>query len=179
MSLAAMPADNELKSSILASRKESEDGTIVTYDLTEGVDFSNPAKTAEALAEVFFEKDAVNWFKVSGEHIDFAPAYRVRVVMAEDHNSRLEETVDDFLEDLQKEEIFPRFREQIREGAKKESKLKTSMVASALSSLVFRHFDRKVYRGYVQDDLFVDILEKLEIRSLNNKDLMDWKHLPL
>lgn len=174
-----MSTEEDLKSVIEASRKISENGSLVIYDLTEGVDFSDPMKAAEALATVFFEKEGSNWFKVSGDHIDFDPAYKVRIVLAEDHNKKLEETVDDFLLDLQKKEIYPNFSKQINDEAVKESKFKSAMVLSALSSLIFKHFDRNVYRDYIRDDLFMDILEKLEIRSLDNKDLMDWKHLPL
>lgn len=174
-----MSVEDNLNSEISASRKVSEDGSTVTYDLTEGVDFSNPRKTAEAIAAVFFEKDAVNWFKVSGDHIDFDPAYKVRIVLAEDHNRKREATVDDFLADLQKKEIYPEFSQQINDTAKSASRLKTAMTAGTLSSLFFRHYDKKDDKSFIRDDLFVDILEKLEIRSLDNKDLMDWKNLPL
>jgi hypothetical protein len=54
---------------------------------------------------VFFEKDAKNWFKVNDDKIDFAPTYKVRVVLAEDHNKKLEATVDDLLMDLQKDDL--------------------------------------------------------------------------
>ena len=49
-----MVMKDELKSKIESSRKVSEDGSLVTYDLTEGVDFSDPRAVAEALSEVFF-----------------------------------------------------------------------------------------------------------------------------
>lgn len=174
-----MSTDFDLEPVIEKSRKISQDGLLVTYDLTTGVDFSNPKKVAEALAKVFFQKDAANWFKVSGDTIDFDPDYKVRIVLAEDHNKRLEETVDDFLEDLQKEDISRNYARQIRDNADRASKLQTVIAVGAFKSLLFRHTEDRVYKDAIRDDLFIDLLEKLEIRSLNDKDLMDWKNLPL
>lgn len=174
-----MPAGEDIKSVIESLRKVSDDGALVTYDLTSGVDFSNPRKVADALAIVFFEKDAVNWFKVSGDHIEFDPTCKVRVVLAEEHSKRLDETVDDFLEDLKEKEIYQKFSQHIDDAASRASRLKAAMVRGSLTSLITKHLDRKIDRDFLEDDLFLDILEKLEIRSLDNKDLMDWKHLPI
>ncbi len=174
-----MSAESDLHSAIASSRKVSEDGSLVTYDLTEDIDFSNPGKFAEALADVFFEYDAKEWFKVTGDHVDFNPTHRVRIVLAEGHHKEMEETVDDFLKNLQKDELYPNYSKQIDDVAANSTKLQSALGAHVLRALVFHHFDKKVFEDYVRDDLFLDILEKLEIRSLNDKDLMDWKKLPL
>ncbi len=174
-----MAKEDELKSAIENSRKVSDDGTLVTYDLTEGVDFTDPKNVAKILSEVFFEKDAVNWFKVDGNKVDFDPSYKVRIVLKEENNRALENTVDDFLKDLQKDDISRAYSRQIKDGADYASRLPSAMATGAIRSLLFRHSDEKVYADSIKDDLFVDLLEKLEIRSLNDKDLMDWKKLPL
>ncbi len=174
-----MNPDGNIEEAIASSRKVSKDGSLVTYDLTAGIDFSNPKKTARALADVFFEKDAKNWFKVSGDHIDFEPNYKVRVVLAEEHSKLLKETVDDFLKDLQKDELSRDFASQIKDDAENAARLGTVVAVSAIRSALFRHAEDKVYAGSIRDDLFIDLLEKLEIKSLNDKDLMDWKNLPL
>ena len=49
-----MVNEDKLKSDIEKCRKVSQDGSMVTYDLTSGVDFSNPKLVAKELAEVFF-----------------------------------------------------------------------------------------------------------------------------
>ena len=174
-----MSTDENLESIIEESRKVSEDGSLVTYDLTSGVDFSNPKRVAEVLSKVFFEKDAMNWFKVSDDRVDFEPTYKVRIVLAEDHNKKLEDTVDNFLKDLQKENISRTYSKEIKNDAGNASRFQTVMAVGAIRSLIFRHSEEKVYEGSIRDDLFIDLLEKLEIRSLNDKDLMDWKNLPL
>ncbi len=174
-----MDTDERLNQSIAARRKVSDDGSLVTYDLTSGIDFSNPRKAAKALAEVFFESDAKNWFKLNGDQIDFIPTYKVRVVLAEEHSKLLEDTVDDFLKDLKNDELTKDFTPEIKDDARKASRLGTIIAVGSITSALFRHTENKVYANSIKDDLFVDLLEKLEIRSLNNKDLMDWKNLPL
>jgi len=174
-----MVAEDKLKSAIENSRKVSEDGSLVIYDLTGGIDFSNPKVVAKALSEVFFEKDAINWFKVDGDHVDFQPTYKVRVVLAEEHNRKLESTVDDFLKDLQKKDISKDYSEQIKDVASQASAVQSAMATNAIMSAIFEHSEEKVFANSMRDDLFLDLLEKLEIRSLSGKDLMDWKNLPL
>lgn len=174
-----MVEDDALFTAITSTRKESENGSLVTYDLTSGIDFSDPKKIAESLAKAFFENDAKNWFTVSGDQVDFNPTCKVRIVLAEEHGKKLEETVDDFLKDIQKEQLFPRFSQQIKDEASKSSKPGKTSVLGMISSILLHHYDMKDYDDYFRDDLFLDILDKLEIRSLNDEDLMDWKNLPL
>lgn len=174
-----MSDDALLSKTISSSRKVSEDGSLIIYDLTKNVDFSRPKKTAEALANVFFEKDAVNWFKITDDHVDFEPTYKVRIVLAEEHHNLMSETVDDFMEDLQKEELSTKFSPEIRDGALKASRLGTIIAVGTIRSALFRHSDEKIFKDYLRDDLFIDLLENLEIRSPDNKDMVDWKHLPL
>lgn len=174
-----MSAEEKLKSVIESSRKISQDGSLVTYDLTAGVDFSKPKAVAKALSEIFFEKDALNWFKVDGDKIDFLPTYKVRVVMKEEHGKKLESTVDDFLKDLQKDGISRTYSKQIKEGSTVATQLQSAMARNALESTLFKHSLNKVYGDTIRDDLFVDLLEKLEIRTLNDRDLIDWNKLPL
>ena len=174
-----MTNEDNLRSVIGNCRRVSDDGSLVIYDLTSGVDFSNPKLVAKALSEVFFEKDAKSWFKVNDDNIDFAPTYKVRVVLAEEHNKKLEATVDDLLKDLQKDDLSGTYSKQIKDDSIEASHLQSAMAAGAIRSAIFRHSEEKVYSDSIRDDLFIDLLEKLEIRSLNDKDLMDWKKLPL
>ena len=73
---------NNIEATIENLRKVSERGDLVTYDLTDKIDFSKPKEFAKALADVFFRKDAINWFKVTDDKIEFNPAYKVRIILA-------------------------------------------------------------------------------------------------
>ena len=171
--------EDKIKSIIENTRKISSDGSLVTYDLTKDVDFSKPKIVAKALTEVFFEKDAINWFRIEDDKVNFEPAYKVRVVLAEDHNRKLQEAVDDFLRDLQKDGISRDYSKQIKEGEVAATQLQSAMAKHAIETTLFKHSLDKVYGDSIRDDLFVDLLEKLEIRSLSGQDLIDWNKLPL
>ncbi|QRF75769.1 hypothetical protein Thermo_01275 [Thermoplasmatales archaeon] len=174
-----MTSELEIRSAISNNRKVSEDGGLVTYDLTKGVNFIKPRVTAEALAAVFFETDAIKWFSVSDDKIEFTPTYKVRIVLAEDDNKKLEETADDFMADLKRGELYHKFEQQVKKDSVDVSKMRTAMATGAINSMITKHFGKRLDRDYVEDDLLTDILENIEIRSLSNKDLIDWQHLPL
>ncbi|MEM0155279.1 MAG: hypothetical protein QW597_01580 [Thermoplasmataceae archaeon] len=174
-----MTYEEDIKDKIIASRKMSDDGDLVTYDLTKGIDFSRPKAVAEALSMAFFEKDAINWFQASDDKIDFKPTYKVRFVMAEGDNKKLEETVDDFLKDLKRKEIYNHFEDQVKRDSESVGKMRAAMASGVMNKLLDKHLNGGLDRSYVEDDLLTDILEKIEIRSLNDRDLMDWEHLPL
>ncbi|MGP6206906.1 hypothetical protein ACNF42_02580 [Cuniculiplasma sp. SKW3] len=174
-----MADENVLKSMIEKSRKVSEDSNNVIYDLTSGFDFSKPKEMAMAIAEEFFEKDALKWFKVNDGKLEFEPSYRVQIVLSKSDHKKIENVVDDFMEDLKKKNIERGFSGQIRKDASDEMNLQTAITNHAFHSVIFHHSLEKVYKDEISDDIFTDLLEKLEIKSLDGKDLMDWKNLPL
>ncbi|MFG1450333.1 MAG: hypothetical protein AAE983_06820 [Thermoplasmataceae archaeon] len=174
-----MAKDDGLASAVESCRKVSDDGKLVTYDLTGNIDFSKPKEVAKALTEVFFQKDASRWFKVSGENVDFSPDFKVRIVITEENSRQLKDTVDDFLKDIQKDGLKKSFSPEIGEEADHSQKIGGAMAAGALKGAIYKHGEEKILKNYIRDDLFVDILECLEIRSLNNEDLINWKKLPL
>lgn len=174
-----MPADDNLSSIIQASRKASEDGSIVVYNLTKGLDFSDPRKVADALASVFFEKDAINWFKVKEDHIEFNPTYKVKILLADEHNKLLSKTVDDFFTDLKKNEITQKFNPQIKNISTNEEKLQTAIGLNAISSFFNKPFQRKDDKTEIEDQVLTEMLEVLEIRTPSDTDLIDWENLPI
>ncbi len=164
---------------IKSGRMVSKDKSLVIYDLTRGIDFSKPELVAEALSDVFFKMDAVNWFKIIDENIDFNPNYKVRVVLADVHQDLIQNTSDDFLLDLEKDDIGKKLSSIIRKEDDNDLKLDKIVAAGTLKSTIFRHGEEKVLKNYIKDDLFTDILEVLEIKSLNNDDLINWQRLHL
>ncbi len=75
-----MADQNNIETTIENLRKVSEHGDLVTYDLTDKIDLSKPKEFAKALAEVFFRTDAIKWFKVTDDKIEFNPTYKVRII---------------------------------------------------------------------------------------------------
>ncbi|MGC8561681.1 MAG: hypothetical protein ACP5UZ_00055 [Thermoplasmata archaeon] len=174
-----MSLDDNLDKAIISSRKKSDDGSFVIYNLTKGIDFSNPKKVAEAVARVFFENDAVNWFKENGSHIEFNPTYKVKILLAEEHNKLLSETVDDFLSDLKKDEINRKFSNQIDGISSNEEKLQTAVGLAAIGSFFNKPFQRKDDKIEIEDQVFTEMLGSLEIRTPTDTDLIDWDNLPI
>ncbi|EQD61541.1 hypothetical protein B1B_07608, partial [mine drainage metagenome] len=106
-----MDNDSTLEAMIKASRKISDRGDIVIYNLASGVDFSDPDRVARTLADVFFDEDASKWFQLDGDHVTFNPEYKVRILMTEEHGKLMEKAVDDFLLDLKDDELDKVYRQ--------------------------------------------------------------------
>lgn len=174
-----MSAESDIISTITSSRKSSEDGSLVVYNLTKSLDFSDPRRVADALAKVFFEKDAANWFEVKGDHIGFNPKYKVRILLAEEHNKLLNETVHDFLEDLKEDEIKGKFTQQIKDLSANTERIQAAMASNAISAFLSKHFFGKADRAEVEDQILTEMLGVLEIRTPEDADLIDWENLPI
>lgn len=174
-----MTTEGTITSIIRASRKESEDGSTVVYNLTQGVDFSEPKKAAEALAGVFFEMDASRWFVVRGDHIEFKPGFKVKILLADEHSKMLQKTVSDFLLDLKKDELNRKFSRQIRDVSTGEENQRTTSGFAQISMLLNRPFFKKWDKTEIEDQLFTELLGVLEIRTPSDEDLIDWDNLPI
>lgn len=174
-----MNSDNNLYSAILSTRKASDDGSLVVYNLTKGIDFSNPKKVADALSTVFFENDATKWFKVTGDHIEFLPKYKVRVLLSEEHSKLMTETVNDFLRDLKQKEISKKFSNQIGDISTNEEKMRTAVGLAAIGSFLNKPFQRKDDKIEIEDQIFTEMLGSLEVRTPSDQDLIDWENLPI
>jgi hypothetical protein len=174
-----MNTEDNLGVLIASSRKISDNGSLVIYNLTNGIDFSDPRKVADALATVFFEKDASKWFKTEGDHVEFNPTYKVRILLAEEHNKLLGKTVTDFLEDLKSKELNLKFSKQIKDISTNEEKLRTVVGLAAIGAFFNRPFEKKDDKLEIEDQLFTELLGSMEIRTPDNSDLIDWENLPI
>ncbi|MCL4451995.1 MAG: hypothetical protein M1327_05175 [Candidatus Thermoplasmatota archaeon] len=174
-----MPENDDVAQKIKNARKVSDRGDLVVYNLASGIDFSDPDKVARALADVFFNEDAAKWFNLDGDHLTFNPEYKVRILLSDEHGKTLERAVDDFLLDLKKDELDNVFSSYIKDTSEKAQKLQAAMARHSFGSFLNKRFNRKVEDVEVEDDLFTDLLEAIEIRSPTNQDLMDWKNLPI
>src|SRR5213080_2436829 len=73
-------------SQVRAARKLSPDGTKAIYDLTSGVDFSKPKRTARAIAQVLWEEDVQSWWTWRGAGPAFHPTRKVELRLPSGHD---------------------------------------------------------------------------------------------
>ena len=66
-------------------------------------------------------------------------AYFFDVVLAEDNKRKLEETVDDFLKDLQKDGISSNYSKQIKNGGIIATELQSAMAKNAIEKISHFH----------------------------------------
>ena len=100
-------AEETLETQIRAARKLSLDGARATYDLTRGIDFSRPRRTAEAIARVVWDEDVKSWWSWRGGDPVFAPSRKVEIRLPADHHWKVARAAKDFQEELKKEELAP------------------------------------------------------------------------
>jgi len=98
--------EEALEAGILAARKLSLDGTRAVYDLTSGIDFSKPRRTAEAIARVVWEQDVESWWSWEGTEPVFKPNRKVEIRLPRDHQRKVAKAAAEFQEEL-KEEFAP------------------------------------------------------------------------
>src|SRR5881392_372518 len=77
-------------SQVRAARKLSPDGTKAIYDLTSGVDFSKPKRTARAIAQVLWEEDVQSWWTWRGAGPAFHPTRKVELRLPSGHDRKVE-----------------------------------------------------------------------------------------
>lgn len=157
----------ELEQQIKNTRSMSPDGSKVTYDLTMGVDFSNPRMTAEVLGEVFFKNDVSTWFHRENDQLNFDPKYRGEILVTDQNEKKVSETVKDFFKDLEKDDLRSAYSEEIRSAGTYHAGLTTFMFAGLLGSLLIqsnvRHHQEKEYMM----NLMNQITGNIDIRSMS------------
>src|SRR5207247_5842191 len=76
-------------SQVRGARKLSPDGTKAIYDLTSGVDFSKPKRTARAIAQVLWEEDVESWCTGRGAGPAFHPTRKVELRLPSGHDRKV------------------------------------------------------------------------------------------
>src|SRR3989475_13242418 len=104
--MAGSSAEETLEAGIRAARKLSMDGTRAIYDLTSGIDFSKPRRTAEAIARVAWEQDVESWWTWEGAEPVFKPNRTVEIRLPRDPDRKVARAAAEFQADL-KEEFAP------------------------------------------------------------------------
>ena len=141
----------------------SEDNTLVTYDLTNGVDFSHPRKTAEALSKVFFENDASKWFTVKDGNLVFDPKYKAIILLSEGDSKKIAEAMKDFKKDLEYDEVPKNFKKQIY-------KKNLSQIAVVFSMTSFMAGNAILGQEMQDDETIIEIVNNI-MRNTEIKDV--------
>jgi len=82
------------------------DGTRAVYNLTSGIDFSKPRRTAEAIARVVWELDAKSRWGWRDRDPVFEPNRKVEIRLPHDQHRKVAKAAAEFQEEL-KEEFAP------------------------------------------------------------------------
>src|SRR6266480_4477602 len=83
-------------SQVRGARKLSPDGTKAIYDLTSGVDFSKPKRTARAIAQVLWEEDVQSWWTWRGAGPAFHPTRKVELRLPSGHDRKVAKAAKEF-----------------------------------------------------------------------------------
>ena len=154
----------KLEEQILSVRKMAMDNSIVTYDLTSGVDFSHPHKTAEALSKVFFENDASKWFTIKDGNLEFDPKYKAVILLSERDSKKVAEAMKDFKKDLEYEEVPKNYKKQIYKNG-------LSQIAVVFSMTTFMAGNAILGQEMQDDETIIEIVNKImrntEIRDVS------------
>lgn len=158
---------DELEEQIKNARSMSTDGKKVVYDLTIGVDFSNPRLLGEVLAEVFFKQDASSWFHQEGKTLKFEPEYRAEILVSDAKNREIVKTVRDFSLDLKNDEIRREFADEIDESATYKAGIGTFMFAGILGTLIIESSMRHGEEDTFVRNLLHEIINNTDINSVS------------
>lgn len=158
--------EDSIRMSIENSRKMNSDNTLVTYDLSTGVDFSNPRRTAELLSEVFFELDVSKWFTSKRNGLEFNPKYKAQIVLQSSHDKQAKELLKDFYADLRKDELRKAYANEIEASATYQPGIGTYMIAGILGSLLIQHSMRSSEKKEYVTGLLNEIMKNVEVKTL-------------
>lgn len=152
-----------LRIQIENARSMASDNSIVIYDLTTGVDFTHPKKTAEALADVFFQKDAINWFTKKDDDLDFTAKYKGRIILKQGDHHRMKATFKDFISDLKSEEIDKQFHDQVEANAAPDDPSFMGSMSGLLSVWAWEHSQHHYRKKVYLEKIVKEIQDNVEI----------------
>jgi hypothetical protein len=157
--------NEEIKEQIANSRSVYPDRSLVVYDLTTGVDFTKPRVTAEALAEVFFNMDVSKWFKEENGSLTFNAKDSVEIRIADEHNKRIEKTINDFKKDLDKDELRRAYSSEIEAAANYHAGLGMIMFGGLMTAMIAQSMVRKGQSNQYVRDLMDKILGNVKVST--------------
>lgn len=141
----------------------SADGSLVTYDLTKGVNFEHPRKIAEAFSKVFFENDAVKWFTIADGDVDFKPGYKALILVDEEDNRSVDKAMKDFFKDIEFDEISEKYMKKVDKSGSPHSGLGSVFYPGML---LMKFQEQNINDDDVIIEILYDIKKNTEIRDV-------------
>lgn len=161
--------DVDLNNQIENARSMSVDNSVVTYDLTNGVDFSHPRKTAEALAKVFFQEDAKEWFQFENGELKFKPGYKAEILLTKEHGHKVEATLNDFLNDLKNDEILTEFTKQVNSAGVVDTGISTYLFNNVANSIANNLMSQQADRNRYLHELLLKVMMNTTIKYVDRR----------
>jgi len=158
-------AEEDLETSIRSVRKLSLDGTKAVYDLTSGIDFSRPRRTAEAIAQVVWEQDARSWWNWRAGDPIFEPHHKVELRLPRDHDRKVAKAAEEFREDLKNHELAPFVDSYLYRQADDRADWFTIFFLGPLLAYILQHADNRQRQREALDRLFAEMTGYILISS--------------
>ena len=160
--MAGSTADEMLEARIRAARKLSLDGTRAVYDLTSGIDFSKPRRTAEAIARVVWEQDAKSWWSWRDTDPVFEPNRKVEIRLPHDEHRKVAKAAAEFKGEL-KEEFAPSVDSYLHGLADDRADWFTIFFLGPLWAYLLQRVDNRQRQRQALDRLFAHMAGYVEV----------------
>ncbi len=158
--------NDDIKTQVANSRRRSMDGSKITYDLSNGVDFSHPRWTAEALAEVVFEQDISRWITEDSGKLAVNPAYKAEILITSENSKKVEKTIDDFKKDLENDELKNHYSGAMETAATFNAGIGTYLLAGFMDAMLIESSQRNQEKRDYLDKVFKQVMVSIDVKTL-------------
>ncbi len=157
-----MAEKDNIENEIEQCRRLSLDNKTVTYDLNNGINFSDIKKTTKALAKVLFEKDIYNWISKNGKNLIVTPSYKIEIRINDENKRAITKMEKDFKKYLGFDDIQSKYIDDIQ-NAVHSSTDPVSVLFLGIWAFVFKHEENKsADREYITN-MMSTIMKNIEI----------------
>lgn len=152
-----MNAEAGIQDSIRGSRKMSEDGKKVVYNLSKNIDFSDIKSIAKVLSTIFFQEDVSKWYVEEKGDMVFKPRYSAEIILPKDQARKAEKTMVQFLKDLRDGDIAQNFKKYIEKYQDYKAGITSTIMLGFLGALAWE----KMANKGVKKDYLADIVDEI------------------
>lgn len=159
------PGRNEvsLEDRVRASRKLSADGTKAVYDMRSAMDFSNPRRAAEAIAQVVWDEDLRSWWRLEDGEAICEPTRTVELWVPDVHSRQIAKTVKEFESDLRDRELGDAVSRHLDSDEDHEADWGAIFLLGPLWAFILQAFDNSARRKEALARLFGEMADSISI----------------